>query len=1282
MKKNKKLSYIISFGEVVLCLMSAVFVSLSFSHSTYAASDLQRSVTQKTALHGLYDCYLGGSIKQTITTYNGTLTDGASGGSTISLPFNGSRNLSCYSLLSGSAGGYNGLYKQSGIANIPPSSSSMPNAIDSFLTNMGYSKGNGGNTAGQCVSYNFLSSNKTLRPDQQIKICNSNVDGNSIKNGKFEITNPLSQFIQIKNPNEWSIQVCAGYFKCADTHRFTSGSSWQDLTNSITSDLRTIGRDKFTDSWVDDLLVANSVTYQFNNTQREPYSTAAYSLGTSLESREAAASTAIRYLSNKAYNGLSQLKLSNDEKVYLLQWYLNNTYKIDIYGCDLDTDKKVLISGDKDYSSTYLFTGGSWKECYIKPTSNKNHDVGVYNSNAYMDGRTTATYNQVLEMLKKLKGSDIEDPDAVSGLISGEGSSSSPGSSDAADGSDEANTCYKTIGGLAWILCPVTELVGWASVSLYNSIIEPFLVINADTFSQNDSNGGVYSGWSTFRNVANIVFAIVFVVVILAQITGIGINNYNIKKILPRLIVVVVLVNISFIICQLAIDISNIVGSSLNLFFQDLAGKVQNVPTVPVTGFGERGYITQTIMQEVNGQTVQVEGVPGYNFAAMVGDTLAAMGMVGAGAAVIVSVASIHLWILPFIVSLLGCLLGIFFFFVLLGVRQAGVILLTVLAPVAIVCYALPNTKTFFDRWRKMFTSLLLVYPICGLLIGGGQYASALLISSGNGNFFFVLAAMLLSVVPFFMIPSILRSSMAMMGNLGMRISNFGRGVSGWGMRTARGSEWYKSVQRQHQLDYDTRHANDLKKRIDALEAGKSEEEIKELRNRHKGLYRKRARYLSSASRALSEDLRAMALTGTGEIGPGTASYDSAMSAATREAMETETNQAQARYESGIVPVDENNPAGDKISTNDHKQVGEEYAKQLLELEKDPNNRATLANVRALQNILMASDPGRGEIKKRQLAHATAQKKIYGDESVDKSKSALAQASAHLLSSQHQGNLKKSNRGLWAMQTHFNSGDFSHITALDENGDVISSPTGQTDKIKQFTADFYEGKGLDGYGESELTGADDDALRGINRTIKRFNARQFREGPDSSDPDENESKLGKQVRAIATLAGNAYGKDGFSTQGKVAEQMREMIINGSDAPGDQPTILGGINAKALNKLADDITTQQLSDEQKQILVKNAYRAFRQDGGVNDAEHAAALNHILAAAGQQTVEWSGRVDTRNASGSGSQRIPHDRQSTPRIDIAGSGGPSDREMERLRRERDQRQRGRNDGQGGIR
>lgn len=365
-------------------------------------------------------------------------------------------------------------------------------------------------------------------------------------------------------------------------------------------------------------------------------------------------------------------------------------------------------------------------------------------------------------------------------------------------GQDAEDPCYDAGATLGWIICPVIDVAGKALVGIYDNVIHPFLEIKSE-WLQSGSDGGVYGGWKQFRDIANIIFAIAFAVVILAQVTGIGISNYNIKKILPRLIMVVVLVNVSFVICQLATDISNIAGQGLQNMFSSMADNVDPSRS-PVEIYGS-----------TSGETAPWFSLGG--FASTILTVLAVGGLIY-GLAV-----SWEFWLIPFLLAILGCVVGVIFFFIILGVRQAGVLILTALAPVAIVCYALPNTKSLFDKWLKMYQALLLVFPICGALIGGGQFASALLISAGGGeNFFYDLVAMLVQVVPFFFIPSILKSSMAAMGNLGMKISSFGQRFGSGATRAIGNSEGVREARRSLDMHNAERSFNRLNRRAAKLE--------------------------------------------------------------------------------------------------------------------------------------------------------------------------------------------------------------------------------------------------------------------------------------------------------------------------------------------------------------------------------------------------------------------------------------------------------------------------------
>lgn len=323
---------------------------------------------------------------------------------------------------------------------------------------------------------------------------------------------------------------------------------------------------------------------------------------------------------------------------------------------------------------------------------------------------------------------------------------------------------------LGWVVCPIMSLLGEAAEDLYNGAVEPALRVEPKLFS--DANSNVEDAWNVFRNIANVIFVILMLVVIFSQLTGVGIDNYGIKKILPKLIMVAVLINLSYILCVLAVDISNILGNSFQSLFRAMSDGMSLKMNITGAEIGKEALITGgTILGiVVLGELVSMTGrIWTYRYVAI-----------------------------ALLVGALGVAISIFFLFILLAAREAAIVVLIVLAPVAVVLYALPNTKSIFNKWLKMFEGLLLVYPIAGLLVGGGDYVSALLLSAGMNDFFGSLTAMIAGILPIFFIPTVLKNSFNALGSLGARISSMGDRVSRGVTGGIRGSEAYKGLQERN----------------------------------------------------------------------------------------------------------------------------------------------------------------------------------------------------------------------------------------------------------------------------------------------------------------------------------------------------------------------------------------------------------------------------------------------------------------------------------------------------
>lgn len=303
---------------------------------------------------------------------------------------------------------------------------------------------------------------------------------------------------------------------------------------------------------------------------------------------------------------------------------------------------------------------------------------------------------------------------------------------------NNGTTCAIT--GIGWIICPVVNFMAGIADSAYNFLETNFLSVKVQMF---DTGNPTYSAWSIMRSFANVAFVIAFLIIIFSQLTGFGIANYGIKKLLPRIIIAAILVNLSYFICQLGVDLSNILGKSMSDLFLGLPAGGNQTP-----GFWSAG---------VGG------GHGTWSFIA---------GGILAGA-----VAGTAAWVaLPALIPvLIAAVVALVMVLFILVARQAIIVLLVVIAPLAFVAYLLPNTENLFTKWRKLLTSMLLLYPIVALIYGVSTFASKILNSAMSSmGLIGQIAAASVVVLPLFLIPSLLKKSMDGVGNIGKTLNNLG----------------------------------------------------------------------------------------------------------------------------------------------------------------------------------------------------------------------------------------------------------------------------------------------------------------------------------------------------------------------------------------------------------------------------------------------------------------------------------------------------------------------------
>lgn len=261
---------------------------------------------------------------------------------------------------------------------------------------------------------------------------------------------------------------------------------------------------------------------------------------------------------------------------------------------------------------------------------------------------------------------------------------------------EEDESLCQVEGGMGWLLCPILNTVAGANGAMY-SVIEVFLatpplISRGDSLSSNPA----YSVWSIMRTIANVLFVIGFLFIIMSQTTNIGITNYGIKKMLPKLIIGAILVNTSFWIVALSIDISNVAGASIYNVMTDIGFDAAETPQDSDDPHDWIGVITLLLL--------------------------------GAGAVYMVLFSTLF----PLAV---GALLTFAVLMFALVFRHAAVFILAAASPVLIAMYLLPNTQGIFRKATKLFYALLLMHPVASFCMGASNIAAMIIFAEGFDMF-------------------------------------------------------------------------------------------------------------------------------------------------------------------------------------------------------------------------------------------------------------------------------------------------------------------------------------------------------------------------------------------------------------------------------------------------------------------------------------------------------------------------------------------------------------------
>jgi hypothetical protein len=430
----------------------------------------------------------------------------------------------------------------------------------------------------------------------------------------------------------------------------------------------------------------------------------------------------------------------------------------------------TTTSANKDYLIVHLVNGTSWvKENWVYKISKAKWSNSVVLGEKPSGGASTSTCVQIARDMNGYADAIAKDAqsmilnrlgnpaDKYGKYISAPGTAATAAALGGGAGSNtdpNAPTCV--IDGIGWIVCPVVNFLAGLADGAFGFLANNFLRTEPTTFDTSAENK-TYQAWTVMRTVANVAFVIVFLIIIFSQLTSMGVSSYGVKKMLPRLIIAAILVNLSYFVSQIAVDLSNILGYSVKEVFDGINNSVSG----------------NSAQQLLDSQT-------GDGFAGIAGIVLA-------GAVTGVAFYALLSTLIPVILAAVVALIMILF---ILIARQAIIILLVVISPLAFVAYLLPNTESLFTKWRKTLTTMLLLFPIIALVFGVSTLASGILASAFTGslsgddtNLFGQIAAAAVLVLPLFVVPTLLKKSLDGIPALGQMANklatrangNFGR---------------------------------------------------------------------------------------------------------------------------------------------------------------------------------------------------------------------------------------------------------------------------------------------------------------------------------------------------------------------------------------------------------------------------------------------------------------------------------------------------------------------------
>ncbi len=265
-------------------------------------------------------------------------------------------------------------------------------------------------------------------------------------------------------------------------------------------------------------------------------------------------------------------------------------------------------------------------------------------------------------------------------------------------------------------------------------------------------------------------------------------DAYAIKKMLPRLIIAVIAIQLSIYLCQFMIDFTNVAG-------QGIRGLFAVVPGVSTNGSSPAD-IARAIVDALN-----IDGIDAGSIAGIGGALSVLLGGIAAVALFPALALALALMILPMIFSVL----------ITLVIRQVIIIALVIVSPIAMLLWVLPNTEKYAKQWFSVLLRILLMFPIINALYVVSAIVSVSVVTqvgSGSSGTFeeIILAVIALGclVAPLVAIPFTFRFAGSLINGISSAVTNAGKKMAAPAQKWAWDTTKNQAAESRHGTRFNT----------------------------------------------------------------------------------------------------------------------------------------------------------------------------------------------------------------------------------------------------------------------------------------------------------------------------------------------------------------------------------------------------------------------------------------------------------------------------------------------